>query len=100
MAAQVRERRHASPHCGQPAGSAPGQSGDITSLDGRIAKLTALLADAEALKTNDLKTGRTFQISDHLPLWGKLPTDFSGEYLTRLRSMTGTQSRDNASIPM
>jgi hypothetical protein len=33
-----------------------------------------------------LSTWRTFQMSDHLPLWVELKTDFSDEYLTRLKN--------------
>ena len=35
-----------------------------------------------------LKTWRTFQISDHLPLWVELKVDFSNQYLERMRIET------------
>lgn len=35
---------------------------------------------------------RTFQISDHLPLWVELKIDFSGEYLEYLKTYRGTAS--------
>ena len=73
---------------------------DVAAQDRRIATLTDLLADADELKEYYLKTWRTFQISDHLPLWVELSIDFSSEYLTKLRNMTGTDTRDNAEIPM
>jgi endonuclease/exonuclease/phosphatase family metal-dependent hydrolase len=76
------------------------QSKDVSAQDRRIAKLTDLLGDAEALKDYYLKTWRTFQISDHLPLWVELSIDFRAEYLSRLRNMKGTLTRDTPEIPM
>ncbi|WP_338668297.1 endonuclease/exonuclease/phosphatase family protein [Pseudodesulfovibrio methanolicus] len=76
------------------------RSKDVAAQDKRIAKLDALLADPAELKEYYLKTWRTFQISDHLPLWVELSIDFSAEYLTRLRNMAGTSAKDNVEIPM
>lgn len=73
---------------------------DSAAADKRIDKLEALLADADGLKDYYLKIWRTFQISDHLPLWVELSIDFSAEYLTRLRNMPGIQTRDNVGIPL
>ncbi|EGB14958.1 Endonuclease/exonuclease/phosphatase [Pseudodesulfovibrio mercurii] len=73
---------------------------DTDTLDRRIAKLDALLADPAGLRDYYLTTWRTFQVSDHLPLWVELSIDFSAEYLTRLRNMSGTLIRDNVDIPM
>ncbi|MEZ7198489.1 endonuclease/exonuclease/phosphatase family protein [Pseudodesulfovibrio karagichevae] len=76
------------------------KSRDVSAQDKRIAKLDALLADPAELKAYYLQTWRTFQISDHLPLWVELSIDFSAEYLTRLRNMPGALEKPNAEIPM
>jgi endonuclease/exonuclease/phosphatase family metal-dependent hydrolase len=73
---------------------------DTGSQDRRIAGLDDLLADPAALEEYYLRTWRTFQISDHLPLWVELSIDFSSEYLTRLRNMSGSRDRRNVDIPM
>ena len=38
----------------------------------------------EELRQNYLKTYRTFEMSDHLPLWVEFKVDFSGQYLDDL----------------
>ena len=39
----------------------------------------------EAIQKYYMRTWRTFQISDHLPLWAELKIDFSNEYLDALQ---------------
>ncbi|BDQ33818.1 endonuclease/exonuclease/phosphatase family protein [Pseudodesulfovibrio portus] len=48
------------------------------------------LADEELRRDYYVNTWRTFQISDHLPLWVELEVDFSAEYLTTLKDGTFT----------
>jgi endonuclease/exonuclease/phosphatase family metal-dependent hydrolase len=43
----------------------------------------------EEIKKYYLSTWRTFQMSDHLPLWTQLKIDFSDEYLDTLNVTTG-----------
>jgi len=38
------------------------------------------------IKTYYMKTWRTFQMSDHLPLWVELKIDFSNQYLEKLKT--------------
>jgi endonuclease/exonuclease/phosphatase family metal-dependent hydrolase len=51
----------------------------------------AYFLDKIAGKTDDqiknyyMKTWRTFQMSDHLPLWVELKIDFSKQYLERMK---------------
>ena len=40
----------------------------------------------EELLNNYMKTYRTFEMSDHLPLWVEFKVDFSGQYLSDLES--------------
>ena len=48
------------------------------------AKVVQGKSEQEILKYY-LSTWRTFQMSDHLPLWAELKIDFSNEYLESLR---------------
>lgn len=50
--------------------------------------LQELIATDEATLVYYLKKWRTFQMSDHLPLWLELKVDFSSEYLDYLRAYT------------
>jgi hypothetical protein len=49
-----------------------------------IAELDALLADATERKEYYRNEWRTYQISDHFPLWVDLQIDFADDYLTKL----------------
>ncbi|BAM03727.1 hypothetical protein PSMK_15680 [Phycisphaera mikurensis NBRC 102666] len=49
----------------------------------RVESLTALAADDAALEAY-YPTWRTFQMSDHLPLWVEIKIDFSDAYLEKL----------------
>ena len=73
---------------------------DVRKADKRIAELTALLADPAGQRDYYLDIWRTFQISDHLPLWVELEIDFSAEYLTRLRNQRGSVEREHVDIPI
>jgi exonuclease III len=50
-----------------------------------VAEFKRLLADKAARKEYYTDTWRTYQISDHLPLWVELEVDFSAEYLDGLK---------------
>ncbi|MDR3235934.1 MAG: endonuclease/exonuclease/phosphatase family protein [Prevotellaceae bacterium] len=44
---------------------------------------------AQEIKKYYLSTWRTFQMSDHLPLWVELKIDFSNQYLEKMKSEIG-----------
>jgi len=44
------------------------------------------------IKTYYLSTWRTFQISDHLPLWVELKIDFSNQYLEKMKTSLSADS--------
>jgi len=50
-----------------------------------IEKLKATLADDKAMEKYYINDWRTFQISDHLPLWVELEVNYSSEYLEWLK---------------
>lgn len=58
----------------------------IGKAEDRIAELEGILADPDKLEQYYVNTWRTFQISDHFPLWVELEIDFSAPYLTRLKT--------------
>ena len=64
---------------------AKGDGKKIESAEKRIADLEETLADRAKLKEYYANTWRTFQVSDHFPLWVELEIDFSAPYLTRLK---------------
>jgi endonuclease/exonuclease/phosphatase family metal-dependent hydrolase len=66
----------------------------IKSAEKRVANFDAILADQEQVKKYYVNTWRTFQISDHLPLWVQLDTDFSAPYLDSLAEGTFTIEDD------
>ena len=59
-----------------------------------VKKWQEILADEELQKDYYVDIWRTFQISDHLPLWVELEVDFSAEYLTSLKDGTFTPLAD------
>jgi len=57
----------------------------------KIIKLEASVAKAKAFSENDIEleeyyfnTWKTFQLSDHLPMWTEIITDHSEEYLNSI----------------
>jgi hypothetical protein len=58
----------------------------INAATGAIAKDEGYLADKEARKGYYLGEWRTFQISDHLPLFVELKVDFADSYLEQMRA--------------
>ena len=50
-----------------------------------IDKLDALKMDQEALQIYYLEDWRTFQMSDHLPMWIELRINFSEDYLKKIQ---------------
>ena len=61
------------------------QAKKIAKARKQIDGLTALLGNTADLKDYYIKEWRTFQLSDHLPLWVDLKIDFSGAYLESLK---------------
>ena len=57
----------------------------VKSAECGVTDFKDILADETKRREYYLNTWRTFQISDHLPLWVELEVDFSAEYLTRLK---------------
>jgi exonuclease III len=65
---------------------AKGSATKIKSAKNRIEDLEETLADPDKLEQYYINTWRTFQVSDHFPLWVELEIDFSAPYLTRLKT--------------
>jgi len=57
---------------------------DITKLQTAIIDLNLFLLDDVKLKTYYFKKWKTFQISDHLPMWVEIKTDHSTQYLSSI----------------
>ncbi len=62
-----------------------GDQEDIDKKKKAVEELKATIADDEEMREYYIKDWRTFQISDHLPLWVELDVDFSGEYLESVK---------------
>ena len=60
----------------------------ITEHRKAIARLESLLASPTDLRKYYIDEWRTFQLSDHLPLWVEVEIDFSADYLEHLKSFT------------
>lgn len=58
-----------------------GKQKDIDKAKKAVGELKTILADDDLLRKYYVDDWRTFQISDHLPLWVELDVDFSAEYL-------------------
>ncbi len=56
----------------------------INSLNKSISKMTTTVGDEGELKKY-YKEWRTFQLSDHMPLWVELKINYSSEYLQRIK---------------
>jgi endonuclease/exonuclease/phosphatase family metal-dependent hydrolase len=65
---------------------AKGKAKEIGNAEERVTDLEGILADPDELEQYYVNTWRTFQISDHFPLWVELEIDFSAPYLTRLKT--------------
>lgn len=57
---------------------------DITKLQAAINNLNLTLQDDIKLKEYYFKKWKTFQISDHLPMWVEIKTDHSTKYLSKI----------------
>lgn len=62
----------------------------VTNAESAVADFKGVLADETKRREYYVNTWRTFQISDHLPLWVELEVDFSAEYLIRLKKSSTT----------
>jgi len=65
-------------------------SGDIKKIDKAkkaVDELKSMLDNHEKMRQYYIKTWRTYQISNHLPIWVELEIDFSQEYLNRIKAM-------------
>jgi exonuclease III len=56
----------------------------LAKLAKKLAEIRELRADAGRCRSYYLDEWRTFQLSDHLPLWVELDVDFADEYLDNL----------------
>jgi hypothetical protein len=63
-----------------------GSASKIKTLNNKIAKVDLKLGDTDERREYYAGEWRTFQISDHLPLWVDLNVDFTEQYLERISS--------------
>ncbi len=64
---------------------AKGTTAKAKKIEKDIADLNAMLADPAQLEEYYLEEWRTYQLSDHFPLWVELEIDFASAYLDRLK---------------
>ncbi len=62
-----------------------GKEKEIKSATKKIAQLKSILDDPAEIENYYRNTWRTYQMSDHLPLWVEFEIDFSKEYLEWLK---------------
>ena len=55
-------------------------------IEKSIAKFEGIIADEDQQKDYYKKEWRTFQLSDHLPMWTELKINFSLSYLEKIKS--------------
>ncbi|MBN1781722.1 endonuclease/exonuclease/phosphatase family protein [bacterium] len=71
---------------------AAGKTREINAAKKAVQEYGNILNDAALMKQYYLNTWRTYQISDHLPLWVELDVDFSGPYLDYLKNYSNPEA--------